>query len=57
MDVEMPSSLSCRQVPVETSETLGIYRVSRPVSRDRQTLIMEMEAGKPSHIAYLLLIF
>ena len=48
---------SYRQVPLKQSEKLGIYHVRRPVSWDRWILVMEMEAGKPTHVAYLLLIF
>ena len=59
-EVEEPSSLymSYCQVSVEISQKLRICHVRRPVSRGRQILVMEMELGiKPTHIAYLLLIF
>ena len=42
---------------MEISENLGICHVPRPVSRDRQVLVMEVEMGKTTHVAYLLLIF
>ena len=44
---------------MKISEILEIpsCHVRRPVSRDRLILVMEMEAGKPTHVAYLLLIF
>ena len=40
-----------------SSDKLGICHVCRPVSRDRRILVMELEAGKAAHVAYLLLIF
>ena len=40
-----------------TSEKLGICHVRRPVSRDRRILIVEMEASKSAHVAYLLQTF
>ena len=52
--MEKPSSLSCSQIPEEIS---GIFHFRRLVSRDRQILVMEMKAGNPSHVAYLLIIF
>ena len=52
--MEGPSSLcmSYGQVPAEISQKLGICQVRRSVSRDRRILAMEMEVGKPTHIAY-----
>ena len=46
--MEKPSSLPYYQV--------SICHVGRPVSRDRWILAMEMEAGKPTHTVYFLLI-
>ena len=57
MEVEKASSFSYHQVPVESSEKLGICHVRRPVSRDRRIMVIEMEVGKPTHVAYVLLIF
>ena len=37
---------------MESSEKLGIFHASP----DRLMLVMEMEAGKPTHVTYLLLI-
>ena len=51
-DVEEPSSLSYCQVPVEISQKLGLSHVRRPISRDRRILVMEMEVGKPTHVAF-----
>ena len=42
---------------MEISQRLGICHVRRPVSQDRRILVMEMEVGKPTHVAYLLLTF
>ena len=50
------SSFCHHQVPVESLEKLDICHVRRPVSRDRRILAMEMEAGKPAQVAYLILI-
>ena len=57
--MEEPSSLytSYCQVPAEISQKPGICHVRRPVSRDRRILVMDMEVGKPTHVAYLPLIF
>ena len=35
-----------------SSSNLGIFHVRRPVSRDRRILVMELKAGKATHIAY-----
>ena len=58
-EVEKPYSLSYRRVPMEISQKIGICLDSRPVSRDRRILVMEMEVGKCKtvNVAYLLLIF
>ena len=56
-EVEESSSLSYCQVLVEISQKLGMCHVRRPVSRGSRILVMEMEMGKPTHVAYLLLIF
>ena len=58
-EVDEPSSLctSYCQVPAEISQKLGICHVRRPFSRDRRILVMAMEVGKPTHVAYLPLIF
>ena len=51
-EVEEPSLyMSYCQVPVEISQKLDIYHVRRPVSRDRQILVVEMEVGKSAHVA------
>ena len=42
---------------MEISQKLGICHVRTLVSRDRRILITEKEVGKPTHVAYLLLIF
>ena len=42
---------------MENSEKLGICHVRRLFSRDIRILVMEMEAGKPARVVYLLLIF
>ena len=42
---------------MEISQKLGIFYVFGPVLGDRWILVMEMEVGKPTHVAYLLLIF
>ena len=57
--MEEPSSFynSYCQVLAEISQKLGICHVRRPVSRDRWILVMEMEACKTTHVAYLPLIF
>ena len=55
--VEEPSSSYYCQVPVKISQKLGRFHVHRPVSRDRRIFGMEMDVCKPTHIAYLLLIF
>ena len=44
----------CVHVLLQTS--WGTCYVYWPVSRDRQILVMKMEAGKAAHVAYLLLI-
>ena len=55
--MEEPSSfyMSHCQVTVEISQKLGKCHVRRRVSRDRRILVMELEMGKPTHAAYLLL--
>ena len=55
--MEKPCSLYHRQVLMGISEQLGVSHVRRPVSRDRRILVMEIEVGTPTHVAYLLLIF
>ena len=42
---------------MESSEKLGTCHVRRSVSRDRRILVLVIESGKPTHVAYLLLIF
>ena len=42
---------------MEISQKLGISHVSRPVSRDRRMLVMEMVVGKQTYVAYLLITF
>ena len=42
---------------MESSGKLYICHVRRPVSGDKWMLVMEMEVGKPTQAAYLLLIF
>ena len=43
---------------MEISQKLVIFHVHvrGPISRDRRILVMEMKVGKPTHVAYLLLI-
>ena len=56
-EVKNASSFFYHQVPVESSGKLYICNVRRPVSGDRRMLVMEMEVGKPTQTAKLLLIF
>ena len=35
-----------------SSDNLGICHVRRPVSQDRRISAIELEAGKPAHVAY-----
>ena len=45
------------QVSVEILQKLGICHVRKPVSQNRQILVIEMEVGEPTHVAFLPLIF
>ena len=54
IEVEKPSSLCYSHAPVQSPEKLGICHARRPVLRDRRILVMEMEAGKSTYVAYLL---
>ena len=62
--MEKPSSLSAVRSQWKfdlfcasaSSEKLDICHVRRPASRDRRILVMEMEAGKAAHAAYIPLI-
>ena len=55
--VDESSFLYYCQVPVEILQELDICHVRRPVSQDRQSLVMEMEVGKPTHAAYFICLF
>ena len=61
--MEKPSSLPDRLWKFDSfcacasPEKLGICHDCRPVSRNRQILILDMEVGKASDVAHLQLIF